>query len=198
MNPAIFLDKDGTLLVDFPYNVNPKRMRFAPRVPEGLRLLHSLGYRLIVITNQPGVAYGFYPIEALMRVQKNLTLMMEKEGVPLSGFYFCPHHPEGREHGYSFFCHCRKPRPGLIQKAMSENEVKREASWMVGDILNDIEAGRAAGVRTILIDNGNETEWNLNLMRRPHFLTHDFYAAAEVIAEASGQAHEAIRVAEIS
>jgi D-glycero-D-manno-heptose 1,7-bisphosphate phosphatase len=181
---AIFLDKDGTLLQDVPYNVEPRLMRLAPRAGEALRLLAPV-YRLIVISNQSGVAHGYFAESALAGVANRLEHLLASEGVSLGGFYYCPHHPQGQIAAYRCQCECRKPRPGMLIEAARERGIDLERSWMVGDILDDIEAGRRAGCRTVLIDNGGETEWQFSEDRQPHFTATDLYVAAEWILEQS-------------
>jgi histidinol-phosphate phosphatase family protein len=176
--PAIFLDKDGTLIEDVPYNVDPERMQLMPGAADGLRILTSAGYRLIVISNQPGVALGYFSEAALLPVAERLHSLCMEIAAPLEAFYYCPHHPEGTVAYYRrMSCICRKPAPGLIFRAAFEHRIDLTRSWFVGDILDDIEAGRRAGCKTILIDNGNETEWQLTPPRRPHFIVADLYEA---------------------
>lgn len=182
-NRAVFLDKDGTLVANVPYNVDPERIRLLPGVAEGLRLLHARGYRLIVISNQPGVAQGFFPEEALGAVEERLWRLFARVGVPLAGFYYCPHHPAGRIVSYTLTCSCRKPNPGLIERAAQEHAIEVSSSWVIGDILDDIEAGRRAGCRTVFIDNGGETEWVLCPTRLPHHSVTSFLAAARLIVQ---------------
>src|SRR5690606_38344052 len=93
---AVFLDRDGTLLENVPYNVDPERMRLVPGAGAALRRLYALGYALIVVSNQPGVALGYFDVQALRRVERRLRELLAAEQVPLAGFYFCPHHPAGR------------------------------------------------------------------------------------------------------
>jgi histidinol-phosphate phosphatase family protein len=181
---AIFLDKDGTLVEDVPYNVDPARVRLAPGAVEGLSVLHAAGYRLIVISNQSGVARGLFPESALEGVELRLRQLLDAAGVPLDGFYYCPHHPEGTLRDYAVSCACRKPEPGLILRAARERAIEPARSWFVGDILDDVEAGRRAGCRTVLIDNGNETTWKLGPMRRPHLVAADLAQAARLILAA--------------
>jgi histidinol-phosphate phosphatase family protein len=179
---AVFLDKDGTLLEDVPYNVRPELMRLAPNSAEGLRRLHAANYRLVVISNQSGVARGFFEEAALGPVERRLREMLAEVGVPLAGFYYCPHHPEGSVAAYAVACACRKPAPGLIQRAACDLGLDLPASWFVGDILDDVEAGRRAGCRTVLLDNGHETEWVRSPLRIPEGVAPDLNAAARLIA----------------
>lgn len=180
LDRAIFLDKDGTLLVDVPYNVEPRWMRLAPRAGAALRLL-APHYRLIVVSNQSGVAYGYFAESALATVERRLGELLSAYDVTLAGFYYCPHHPQGEVAAYRISCDCRKPRPGMMRRAATENGIDLARSWMVGDILDDVEAGRAAGCRTVLVDNGGETEWQMSPERKPEFTAGDLYVAAEWI-----------------
>lgn len=184
LQKAVFLDKDGTLIENIPYNVDTSKIRFNEGVLEGLQKLHQAGYKLIVISNQAGVARGLFKEEDLVPVHEHLRCAMEAAGVPLAGFSYCPHHPEGRVPGYNQRCFCRKPSPGLLFQAAREHNLNLSASWMIGDILNDIEAGRRAECRTVLLDHGNETEWMLSPLRQPHFSVKNFAEAVEVILAA--------------
>jgi D,D-heptose 1,7-bisphosphate phosphatase len=181
--PAVFLDKDGTLVENVPYNVDPALIRLAPGAGEGLRRLHEAGFVLFVISNQSGVARGYFAESALAGVEARLKEMLAAVGVRLAGFSYCPHHPEGSVEEYAIACDCRKPAPGMIVRAAAEHGIDLARSWMVGDILDDIQAGRAAGCRTILIDNGNEDVWRLSPEREPHHRVPDLSAAARVILE---------------
>lgn len=178
----VFLDKDGTLVQDVPYNADPGKMTFEPGAAEGLRLLAEAGFRLVVVSNQSGVARGYFEEPALEAVWSRLDEMASASaGARFSGFYYCPHHPGGSISPYNVECDCRKPRPGLLLRAARDHGIDLSQAWMVGDILNDVEAGRAAGCRTILIDNGHETEWEPGPRRRPDFMAKDLHQAAEII-----------------
>ena len=178
---AIFLDKDGTLIDNVPYNVAPERIRLAKHATEGLHLLASRGYRLIVVSNQPGVALGMFPEHALRAVEQRLHELLHEAGLSLHGFYYCPHLPKARQTAYRLHCNCRKPAPGMLLRAAREHALKLPQCWMVGDILDDIEAGRSAGCKTVLIDNGNETQWDLSPERRPHEIAANLLEAATMI-----------------
>lgn len=178
---AVFLDKDGTLVEDVPYNVNPDLIVLTPGAISGLQRLHQAGYLLIVITNQSGIAHGYFTESDLSPVERHLQELLATHGIPLAGFYYCPHHLDGVVEKYAIACHCRKPQPGLLNKAAQDHTLDLSQSWFIGDILHDIEAGRAADCRTILIDNGNETEWELSPQRLPHHIIKDLDKAAQVI-----------------
>ena len=170
---AVFVDKDGTLVENVPYNVDPKLIELTPGAALGIRRLKAAGFSIIVVSNQPGVGLGLFPEVALHAVEARL-----KKLVPIDGFYYCPHRPEAG-------CACRKPAPGMLIRAAHEYGLHLSECWMVGDILDDIEAGRRAGCRTVLVDNGNETEWELTAERVPHYVAPNLARAAELILEDS-------------
>ena len=181
---AVFLDKDGTLIENVPYNVDRTRIRLAPKAIDALLLLSGLGYELIVVSNQPGVALGLFPPGALTAVEEHLNDLFLAHGFKLAACYWCPHHPDGIVRDYALTCTCRKPMPGLLHVAAREHDIDLARSWLVGDILNDVEAGRRAGCRTILLDNGNETEWLTGPWRQPHYTAHDLAEAARIVLAA--------------
>lgn len=181
MNKAVFLDKDGTLIKDVPYNVDPERVEFTEGSIPALALLSDEGYLLIVVSNQSGVAHGYFTERELESLRVSLEQKLAANGIALDAMYFCPHHPAGKRKEFAVECECRKPKPGMILKAAEEFNVDLSASWMIGDILNDVEAGNQAGCQTILINNGNETEWHLSSTRKPTIVVQNLYEAAEKI-----------------
>ncbi|MDQ2752365.1 MAG: HAD family hydrolase [Bacteroidota bacterium] len=185
MNKAIFIDKDGTLIPDIPYNVNPKLITLSNTAIPALQLLQKQTYLLIVISNQSGVARGYFKEEELQNVSDAITTLLSKEGITVNGFYYCPHHKEGTVKEYTLNCDCRKPKPGLILKAVKDFSIDVTQSWMIGDILNDVEAGKAAGCKTVLLKNGNETEWLMNDKRQPDFVVENLLEAAQTIVQHS-------------
>ena len=202
MSRAVFLDKDGTLVRDVPYNAAPGVLELAPSAGEGLRLLAGAGYKLIVVSNQSGLARGYFTLPQLWDAVTELVRQLDDAGVRLDGFYFCPHHADGTVDGYALACGCRKPRPGMLLRAAREHDVDLGESWMVGDILDDVEAGRRAGCRTVLLDNGGETLWETSALREPHHIAVDLQGAARhILGEAparrlpQGQPAQATRAA---
>lgn len=182
MKKAIFLDKDGTLIDDVPYNVNPALITLKPGAVAGLQQLQADGYVIIMITNQSGVAKGYFTEADLPQVFNYLSATLAKEGVTITDWYYSPNHPEGTVEPYNISCNFRKPMPGMILQAAEEHEVDLSQSWMIGDILHDVEAGKRAGCWSILIDNGGETEWiKDNLYREPDFIAADLTEAAAMI-----------------
>ncbi len=171
---AVFIDKDGTLVENVPYNVDPERIALAAGAQTCVSQLHSKQYRVIVVSNQPGAALGYFEESELKKVEARLRDLLPV----IDGFYYCPHLPEAG-------CGCRKPAPGMLERAAREHGVALEASWMVGDILDDVEAGRRAGCRTILLDNGNETQWRMGEGRSADYIVRDLPAAAAIITGAA-------------
>ena len=183
LRAAIFLDKDGTLLEDVPFNADPSRMRWAPTARAALDMLGALRMPLFVVTNQAGIAQGLLQEADMDVIASELRARFASCGAALAGYYFCPHAPAG-EGGPT--CACRKPGPGMLVRAAAEHRIALDRSWMVGDILDDIEAGRRAGCRTILVDNGNETQWRLSPERMAHARVPTLEAAARVIVSQCG------------
>ena len=172
--PAVFLDKDGTLVENVPFNVDPDRIVLTRGARPALDALYRAGFALVVVSNQPGVALGRFQEEALAGVEARLRKLMSPTA--FSAFLWCPH--SGTEPRP---CACRKPEPGLLLQAARQLGLDLRRSWMVGDILDDIQAGRAAGCRTILVDNGGETEWRLTNERSPDYRCRTLTGAAELI-----------------
>ncbi|WP_410221498.1 D-glycero-alpha-D-manno-heptose-1,7-bisphosphate 7-phosphatase [Pedobacter sp.] len=183
-NKAIFLDKDGTLIPDIPYNVNPDLITLNKGVLEGLEILNKFGYLFIIISNQAGIAKGYFKEEDLIGVEQKIKQLLDQKSIRLSGFYYCPHLETGSVPQYAIQCNCRKPNPELILRASKEHHIDLNRSWMIGDILDDVEAGKTAGCRSILVDNGHENEWcvNGNLNRVPNWIATDFLEASLYIS----------------
>ena len=134
-----------------------------------------------MVSNQAGVAHGLFDETALPPLFASLADMMEQAGSRLDGWYWCPHHPEGVLEAHALECDCRKPRPGMLLRAAHEHGIALARSWMVGDILDDVEAACHAGCCTVLIDNGNETEWLRSPLRMRDITAHGLLEAARAI-----------------
>src|SRR3954447_4738113 len=184
MKKAVFLDKDGTLIKNVSYNVDPALIEFEPYAFEALQILQQHEFLFVIITNQPGIAFAYFTENELRKVREYIREKFYRQGVDITGFYYCPHHKSGTLQFYAIDCNCQKPAPGLLFKAASDMNIDLSRSWMIGDILNDVEAGNKAGCKTILINNGNETEWLLNELRSPDYVTKDLKEAAEIIIKA--------------
>ena len=184
--PAVFVDKDGTVARDVPYNVDPARVQLTRGAGSALRRLVQAGFSLVVVSNQSGVARGYFAEQDLIPMWTALERSLARWGVTFDGFYYCPHHPAGTQPIYNSECSCRKPLPGLLVRAAADLRLDLSRSWMVGDILDDIEASRRAGCRTVLIENGNETEWNRSSpLRIPHLTASGLAEAADLIISAT-------------
>lgn len=183
MNKAIFIDKDGTLIPDIPYNVDPEKITLQDGVIEGLKMLKAQGFKFIMISNQSGVARGYFKEEALTDVKNKLQELLEKDEIQFQDFYWSFNHPQGTVKKYAVECNFRKPKPGMILQAAAEHQIDLPQSWMIGDILNDVEAGKRAGCQTVLIDNGNETEWIQGEYRTPDYKAKNFFQAAAFITD---------------
>lgn len=186
MRKAIFIDKDGTLIQDVPYNVDPEKIVLEQYAGMAMQLFHKQGYMLVVITNQSGIARGYFKEEQLAGVQQKINELLLEYNVLLDGFFYCPHHPEGTISPYAISCNCRKPGPGMLQAASEQLGVDLKQSWMIGDILHDVEAGNQAGCRSLLINNGHETEWMINPRRTPTYIASDLLDAAQFITKVNG------------
>jgi len=146
---GLFLDRDGTLIELEPYLCDPQRVRLIPGAAGALRRAREAGYRLVVASNQSGVARGLYGDEAVRAVEARVRELLETEGVTVDGFYHCPHHPE-----HTGRCQCRKPAPGMLLLAARELGLDLDRSFMVGDTPADLQAGAAAGCRSLLVRTG--------------------------------------------
>jgi D-glycero-D-manno-heptose 1,7-bisphosphate phosphatase len=180
-SPAIFLDKDGTLLTDVPYNVDPGAMHLAPGAAQALRVFASMGAPIHVVSNQGGVALGKFDASALDAVEQRLRELVEHSSARLASVNWCMHHPQGSVVPYDRVCDCRKPAPGMLLRAAREHGISMAGSWFIGDILDDVEAGNRAGCHTLLIDNGHETEWRRGPWREPELIAADMHEAAVAI-----------------
>lgn len=185
---AVFVDKDGTLIRDVPYNVDPDQIVLLPGVGDALRRLQDAGLLLFVVSNQPGIALRRFPASALNAVEARLDELLTPFGVMITGYGWCPHAPAGARGAGMIACTCRKPRPGLLLDAASTHGIGLDRSWMIGDILDDVEAGNRAGCRTILVDRGNETRWRAGRLRTPDAIVYQFADAATIILDESRNA----------
>lgn len=163
--PAVFVDKDGTLIENVPYNVDPARLRFMPDAAEALAALRRAGFALVVVTNQSGIARGLFTPAALAALEHALRRQLRAAaGIELDDFVFCPHGPDAAGDPV---CACRKPQPGMLMRAAAAHGLDLARSWIVGDTLDDIEAGHRAGCRGALFDSGGETVWRRSPLRVP-------------------------------
>jgi D-glycero-D-manno-heptose 1,7-bisphosphate phosphatase len=151
---AVFLDRDGTLIEDINYLGHIDDVHFYPWSVEAVRALNRAGLRVIVVTNQSGVARGFYPETAVHDVHRFLDSVLNGGGARIDGYYYCPHHPDGKVPGYARACDCRKPGPGMIDRAAREMGIDPGRSFVVGDNWQDVQLARAVGATGILVRTG--------------------------------------------
>jgi histidinol-phosphate phosphatase family protein len=175
---AVFVAECGTLIDDERGDVGSARPRLMPHALEGLRLLGQAGYRLIVVCQRPGLARALFGRAALSRFHAAVGRLAQLEGVRIDDFHVCPHAPAARPVPA---CLCRLPAPGLLRQAARSHGLDLSQSWMVGDTLDDVEAGRRAGCHTAMLDIGNETEWRMTPLRRPELRAANLLDAAEAI-----------------
>lgn len=178
--PAVFLDRDGTINEDPGYLTDPSEIRLLPGVGEGLRLLQERDFRLVVVSNQSGVARGMCTEATLERIQRRLETLLQAEGVTLTGTYYCPHHPEGSP-PYRQVCSCRKPEGGLVQRAVQEHNIDLSRSYVVGDKLVDIELARQMGMPAILVLTGHGRPRGVSGLVEPDYIAADLTEAARWI-----------------
>jgi len=151
---AVFIDRDGTLTEEVGYVNHPRRLRVLPRSAEAIRRLNGVGIAAVVVTNQAGIARGYFSEEVLTAVNASLVSQLKEEGAHLDGIYVCPHHPTEGEPPYRMVCDCRKPRPGLLLRAASELGLDLGRSTLVGDKPSDLVAAGAVGARSVLVLTG--------------------------------------------
>lgn len=175
--PAIFLDRDGTVNVEKQYLHMAKDWEWIPGVVDALTQLKSAGYLLIVISNQAGIARGYYRESDLLELHTWINQRLSPVHAAIDAFYFCPHHPDFSKET----CDCRKPLPEMIFRAAREWNVDISRSWMIGDKLSDVQAGFAAGCRNILVQTGYGAEISQDQLPKDTLIAKDLAAASRHI-----------------
>ncbi len=157
---AILMDRDGTVCDEVGYVNHVDRLRLLPRSGAAIRAANGAGFQTVVLTNQAGVARGYFDETLVDRVHERLRELLAAEGARLDGIYYCPHHPGVGTGAYRKDCECRKPKPGMLFRARDEMGVDLARSYMVGDSVRDIEAGFRAGATPVLVLTGyGRGEW---------------------------------------
>jgi rfaE bifunctional protein nucleotidyltransferase chain/domain len=173
--PAVFLDRDGTINEETEYLHRPEQMRFLPNALEGIKRFQDMGFRIVIVTNQPGIGLGYFSKEDFFKVNKAMLSGFSKAGIMVDKIYFCPH---SKSEG----CDCRKPGQALIRRAQDELNIDLEQSFIIGDKTSDLETGRRAGMRKILIQTGfkgSDGEYPV----RPDIVAEDLLDAAKKVLE---------------
>ena len=150
--PAAFLDRDGVLNVDEGYTHRPEQLEWIDGAWEAVKMLNEAGYVVFVVTNQSGIARGYYGEDAVKAFHAHMQEDLARHGAHVDAFYFCPHHPEGTVKSLAIRCQCRKPAPGMLEQAASEWPIDHDASFLIGDKDEDMAAAKAFGIRGIKFD----------------------------------------------
>lgn len=185
--PAVFLDRDGTLTEEVGYVNHPSRLRLQPRSAQAIRRLNGAGIAAVVVTNQAGIARGYFSEDVLAAVNATLVSQLKDEGASLDGIYVCPHHPTEGEAPYRMVCDCRKPKPGLLLRAATELGLDLGLSTLVGDKASDLAAARAVGARSVLVLTGyglGEWEYRRDTFPPPDHVAEDLLGAVGWVIEA--------------
>jgi D-glycero-D-manno-heptose 1,7-bisphosphate phosphatase len=184
---AVFMDRDGTISEEVGYVNHPSRYRVFPYSARAVRLLNETRWLAILVTNQAGVARGYFTEEMIGAVHDRLKQELEQAGARLDAIYYCAHHPSVGEPPYRLDCDCRKPKPGLIQRAATDFQLDLAESWMIGDRYSDIELARNAGVRSAFVLSGyGRGEWEYQRAawkHKPDMVAEDLLEAVRKITD---------------
>ena len=153
-HPALFLDRDGTINAEVDFLTNPDELHILPGTLPALRDAMALGFRLVIITNQSGIARGMLTEERLQQIHETLRHRLHADGVAIDGIYYCPHHPDEGIAPYRTVCDCRKPKPGMLERAARELDLDLGRSFLIGDRMIDIQTGNALGIPSLLVRTG--------------------------------------------
>ena len=191
MNKAVFLDRDGVIneiiyhkeigILDSPANAD--EIKLFPDVGKAINSFKNLGFKVIIVSNQPGLAKDKFTMDAFEKMKERLKVELKKQGAYVDAEYYCLHHPEGILKEYTQVCDCRKPKPGMILQAAKDHDIDLSSSWMIGDGITDVKAGQSAGCKTIFI--GRMKCDLCNLMEeegvRPNHIAPNLYKASLII-----------------
>ena len=172
---AVFLDRDGTINEDAEYLSDPDKLELIPGSGEAIRLINEAGLLAIVLTNQSGVARAYFPESQVGVVNKRLDLLLAQEGAKIDAYYDCPHHPTEGKKPYRMECGCRKPKTGMIEKAVKDMDIDPEMSYMVGDKMSDLKMASAAGSKGILVRTGYGRETESTLIKENSNTSYEVY-----------------------
>jgi D-glycero-D-manno-heptose 1,7-bisphosphate phosphatase len=185
MNKAVFLDRDGTVNEEVGYLRDISMLRLIPGAGQAIHRLNKAGFKVILITNQSGVARGYFPEDLVHRAHARLDELLKADNAWIDAVYYCPHHPTAGNSHFTVDCDCRKPRTGLIERAVKDHTIDITRSYMVGDKWSDIELAQRAGVHGVLVmsgfapdDPGNRRPERL---KEPDFRARDLQEAANWI-----------------
>jgi len=190
---AVFLDRDGVIneliyypeqgTIDSPFI--PEQFRLSPGVSTAISKFHELSYKVIVVSNQPGIAKGYLTLDTFEKMKEKMKAELSQEGTYLDGEYYCLHHPEAKVVSYRENCDCRKPKPGMLLEAARKMNLNLAQSWMIGDGLTDIQAGKAAGCKTIILGRMKCELCRMmdDMSIKPDYIAKNLYEASRIIAQ---------------
>lgn len=184
--PAIFLDRDGTINEDSGYVSRPDELIIYPSAAEAVRLINEAGLKVFIVTNQSGIARGLYSEETLHSIHERMREELAREGATVDAIYYCPHHPAFGDRRYRKSCDCRKPQPGLLFRAAREHNIDLTRSYVVGDKASDINLAASVGAKGALVLTGYGSETRADPERwpcRPDIVTEDLLAAVKIILD---------------
>jgi D-glycero-D-manno-heptose 1,7-bisphosphate phosphatase len=176
---AIFLDRDGTLIIEKNYLANPADIAFEKEIIPALQRLQQKGYLLLIVTNQSGIGRGLFSLEDFHQVERSLNDKFARHNIHISKTYFCPHHPTEALPDYRKDCSCRKPKPGMLQQGLDDFHLDPQKCFMVGDKLSDVAAGQALGIPGILVQSGYGKLESKNTNILPNFTCETLLQAVE-------------------
>jgi len=183
VNRAIFLDRDGTLNEEVGYIDQVISFRLFPWAAEAVRMINQAGYKAIVLTNQSGVARGYFTEELVAQVHERLKAELKREGARLDAIYYCPHHPEGIVSAYRRDCQCRKPKPGMVHRAQEEFNLELSECYFIGDKYVDIRLAQSVGAHGILVLTGfgrvEQHDQSLNGGQPPDYIAENLLEAVQ-------------------
>jgi D-glycero-D-manno-heptose 1,7-bisphosphate phosphatase len=186
MNRAVFLDRDGVITKEPPYYAHKlSQLALLPKSADAIRLLNESGFLVVVACNQAGIARGYYREEDAILFNQEMKDNLAREGARIDAVYYCPHHPEARIARYRMNCSCRKPEPGMLTRAGKELGLNLKQSFMVGDKLSDVEAGKRAGCKTIMVRTGQGAEELKAKQIDCDYVANDLYDAVQHILRLS-------------
>ena len=185
MNKAVFLDRDGVITKEPPYYAHRiDQLELIPKSAEAIRLLNKNEFKVIIVSNQSGVARGYYQEKDIEIYNKAMKKKLEEENACIDAIYYCPHYPEAVIDKYKVDCECRKPKPGMLKRAERDLNLDLKCSFLIGDKISDIEAGYRAGCKTILVltGQGNDELKKISKMNiKPNYISKDLFTAIQII-----------------
>lgn len=196
-NEAIFLDRDGVInevvyhkemgIVDSPFTV--EQFVLLPDVGKTINKFHELGFKVIIISNQPGIAKDHHDLCTFEKIKEKMHKELAKDNAKIDGEYYCLHHPEAKIEKYKIICECRKPKPGMIKQAEREHNIDLSKSWMIGDGIIDILTGQSVGCRTILIGRAKCDFCKImdDAKAKPDFVTPNLFKTSLIIEREEGR-----------